>query len=89
MHNSNPVRALLLAATWLIVVALPTPAQCLHWSKGFGLDSVDGSVHELFVHDDGTGPALFVGGEFSTAGDVLAAAIARWDGRPGAGSAPA
>jgi hypothetical protein len=36
------------------------------------------SVAEVF--DDGTGPALYVGGTFLTAGDIGANRIARWDG---------
>jgi len=38
------------------------------------------SVSALAVYDDGTGPALYVGGVFVTAGDVGALSIARWDG---------
>src|SRR5215831_15781333 len=38
------------------------------------------SVSALAVYDDGTGPALCVGGMFVTAGDVGALSIARWDG---------
>jgi hypothetical protein len=38
-------------------------------------------VNALAVFDDGTGPALHVGGDFTTAGDVPANRIAKWDGR--------
>ena len=38
------------------------------------------TVEALEVFDDGTGPALYVGGSFSTAGEVTAQSIARWDG---------
>jgi hypothetical protein len=41
---------------------------------------VDGQVYVLAVHDDGSGPALYVGGRFEYAGGVLANGIARWDG---------
>lgn len=37
-------------------------------------------IRALHVHDDGSGPALFAGGRFSTAGAVAASAIARWNG---------
>ena len=37
-------------------------------------------VRSLTVFDDGSGPALYVGGRFSTAGSVPASNIARWDG---------
>jgi hypothetical protein len=38
------------------------------------------SVTALAVYDDGTGPALFVGGRFLSAGGVYAPNIAKWDG---------
>lgn len=50
------------------------------WSAlGLG---VDNEVHSMTVFNDGTGegPALYVGGTFSTAGEVPAAYIARWNG---------
>lgn len=43
-------------------------------------NGTDGIVLTLAVHDDGTGPALFVGGFFTSAGGVTAQNIARWDG---------
>ena len=39
-----------------------------------------GAGAALAVFDDGSGPALYVGGAFTTAGDVTASRIARWDG---------
>src|SRR6185436_5579096 len=38
------------------------------------------NVNAMTVFDDGSGPALYVGGTFITAGDVEAISIARWDG---------
>jgi hypothetical protein len=38
------------------------------------------TVRALSVYDDGTGPALYAGGDFITAGGVGALNIARWDG---------
>ena len=37
-------------------------------------------VDELFVYDDGSGPALWAGGDFTMAGGQPAQNIARWDG---------
>ena len=37
-------------------------------------------VHALAVFDDGSGPALYAGGDFTTAGGVAANRIAKWDG---------
>ncbi len=53
------------------------------WSAltGPGGTGVDGnSVRALAVFDDGTGPALYAGGSFSTAGGTTVNNIARWDG---------
>src|SRR6185436_15833401 len=49
------------------------------WS-GFPNSWVDGDVRALASHDDGSGPALFAGGLFSSAGGVAANKIARWNG---------
>src|SRR5262249_38993952 len=45
---------------------------------GSGMDSF--SVIALAVFDDGTGPSLFAGGDFTTAGGVTVNYIARWNG---------
>jgi hypothetical protein len=45
---------------------------------GAGLSG--GAVWALAVFDDGTGPALFAGGSFTSAGGLPAAGLARWDG---------
>lgn len=52
------------------------------WSPLAGPDGVglDGRVACLYVFDDGSGPALYAGGEFSNAGGVPAERVARWDG---------
>jgi len=55
-------------------------AQCLDWAPGFDLQGVNSDVDALAVFDDGSGPALFAGGQFTTAGFVTANFIARWDG---------
>ena len=41
---------------------------------------LDSTVHALVVFDDGNGPALYAGGEFTHAGGVSANRIAKWDG---------
>lgn len=54
------------------------------WSPvGSGLTGLSGGtpwVSTMIVFDDGTGPALYVGGQFRGAGSVLANGIAKWDG---------
>jgi hypothetical protein len=51
-----------------------------------GVSSRDGfarreMVNDIIHHDDGRGPAIFVSGSFSHAGDTPVGRIARWDGR--------
>ncbi|MCH7797378.1 MAG: hypothetical protein IID28_02895 [Planctomycetes bacterium] len=45
--------------------------------------SGSGNVRALEVFDDGSGPGLYVGGNFVSAGGVAAASIVRWDGASG------
>lgn len=69
--------------TVLAFVAVTTAsAQCLEWDPAFDFQGgVDGpTVWALATFDDGTGPALYVGGDFETAGSVQASGIARWNG---------
>jgi hypothetical protein len=50
------------------------------WSAlGSGM-TPGGGVEALAVHDDGSGPALYAGGGFSSAGGVAASNIAKWNG---------
>jgi len=51
------------------------------WSPlGSGVDNTIVGVVALTVYDDGSGPALYAGGQFTTAGGVEANRIAKWDG---------
>ncbi|QOC21811.1 hypothetical protein IC757_12305 [Wenzhouxiangella sp. AB-CW3] len=53
------------------------------WSAlGSGIDYEEGTAQgrELQVFDDGSGPALYVGGEFDSAGGVASDRVAKWDG---------
>ncbi|MGP1345616.1 MAG: hypothetical protein ACTS3F_02975 [Phycisphaerales bacterium] len=52
------------------------------WSPvgGAGGAQPDSTVLALAVHDDGSGPALYAGGAFTSVGGEPAARIARWDG---------
>jgi hypothetical protein len=66
---------LLLAALSATLTARTSPAQCeLEWSPRFGFNGPITDVTVAVEYDDGSGPALFVGGEgyFSL--------VARWDG---------
>jgi hypothetical protein len=50
------------------------------WSAVGGGIVGNGTIEALCVHDDGTGPALYAGGVFTTIGLVTTKGIARWDG---------
>ncbi|MEM9799553.1 MAG: hypothetical protein AAGA20_04440 [Planctomycetota bacterium] len=42
--------------------------------------TVGGTAATLHVHDDGSGPALYVGGQFSSVGGTFSRSFARYDG---------
>ena len=52
------------------------------WSALVGLSGsgTDGNVRALAVWNDGSGAALYAGGDFVTAGGVTVNSIAKWDG---------
>lgn len=50
---------------------------CSWWPVGGGMDH-GGAVKALAVFDDGSGPALYVGGSFTSAGRIPSLGIARW-----------
>lgn len=57
-----------------------------HWIPTFGAATdLDDQVLAKAVFDDGSGPALYVGGAFSLAGGAPAESIARWDGESWSG----
>lgn len=52
-----------------------------NWTEvGGGVHGEEAKVSSLAVFDDGTGTALYVGGQFETAGNIPAQNIAKWDG---------
>jgi hypothetical protein len=55
------------------------PSFCT-WDTGFTVADLDDEVFAMTVFDDGSGPALYVGGHFVAASGVLANNIAKWDG---------
>jgi len=57
-------------------IARPAVAQSRQWAPvGGGMNNV---VWALTVFDDGTGPVLYAGGNFSAAGGVPAYRVAKW-----------
>jgi hypothetical protein len=76
--------SLLLSLSLVIAAASPAHAQCAKWKGGFNAPGVDGDVYApvaaLAVYDDGTGPALYVGGNLESAGDSAVHNLAKWNG---------
>lgn len=73
---------LLAAIAALAAAAAPTHAQCEpQWSSAFGAQELNGPVRAIVRHNDGAGESVFVGGDFTAAGDLGVGHIARWDGR--------
>jgi len=58
------------------------PLNCQpYWRTDIGgRAGMDGDVQAMIVYDDGTGPALFVGGSFHSANGMPANGVAKWDG---------
>jgi hypothetical protein len=46
----------------------------------YGPNSVQGAINALAVYDDGSGPALYAGGTFTSIGGVSASNFAKWNG---------
>jgi hypothetical protein len=64
-------------------VSLPASDACEPaWSAAFGAQpGVGGDIFAMTSFTDANGPALYVAGEFITAGSELVNHIARWDGK--------
>ena len=82
MSDRPSFMAPILPSAYATLIALPAHAQpCKPVLGGaIGVPGTDGIVESLIVFDDGTGPALFGGGHFTTAEGVTVNGIARWDG---------
>src|SRR5262245_5072619 len=51
------------------------------WLPTFGaLPGVNARINAMAVFDDGSGPALYCGGDFTQAGGLAVSGIACWDG---------
>lgn len=75
--NSLPAHTRMQQMPTQVTLAAPSSQANLPWASGFYLPGTNGIVHAAVL--DGSGN-LYVGGEFSVAGDVDANNIARWDG---------
>ena len=80
MKHFQPLCVLLIAAISASVTQ-PVEAQCQQFDAGFATRGTNGTVAACAIFDDGQGPALYVGGQFTAAGQVNAMGVARWDGQ--------
>ena len=64
-------------------LALDANASCAaSWVSTFGgLPGLSGPSRTAILFDDGSGTALYVGGDFMSAGGIAARGIAKWDGQ--------
>ena len=71
------------SAAALVIASPPAHAAGVDCSiePAMGLPGINCRGMEIAVYDDGTGPALFVGGDFDHAGGNPMGEIAKWDGR--------
>ena len=82
--GGGPQPPLLVAVGSLVVTSNPAAPRVAAWdgaswstfAQGFG----QGSLVTAAVYDSGSGPELYVAGNFQVAGVKLANSIARWDG---------
>ena len=72
----------LLAVLFALSPCGSASAQCTpDWDVALGTPGADGEVFASAVYDDGTGPALYVGGAFTSIGGVATPSrLARFDG---------
>ena len=56
------------------------PVSACAWSSGFHSPGPSADVYASTIFDDGSGPALYIGGFFRTIDNVAANYVAKWDG---------
>ncbi|MEE9295684.1 MAG: IPTL-CTERM sorting domain-containing protein [Phycisphaerae bacterium] len=82
VYTQRSVNNAVLIGFFAVTLADPVHGQiCAEWAPELFLTpGIDGPVYTSTVYDDGTGPALYVAGEFTKAGGIRANNIARWNG---------
>jgi hypothetical protein len=64
----------------MAAMAATSFAQCASWRPGFDAAGIGGYVNASVSFDDGSGPAVYVGGGLFTVGPSSGLSVARWDG---------
>jgi hypothetical protein len=72
------MRALSMAATGLVACCAPALAQCPALDPSFGDPTLNGTVRASVVFDDGNGPKLYAGGDFTGSEVATVRHIARF-----------
>ncbi len=66
---------------WLVSQASAEQVPCEpRWVEGFARPGPSAAVVALIGYNDGGGPALFAGGQFTSVGGSVANRVARWNG---------
>ncbi|MCC6909529.1 MAG: hypothetical protein IT430_16445 [Phycisphaerales bacterium] len=79
----SSVRTVGLAAFAVValLVGIASAQPCAPgWDAAFAEKGADRKVWAFLEFDDGSGPALYAGGDFTTIGGELASGLAKWDG---------
>ncbi len=77
--DRNLCSAIVAASIAISAASSVTAGECQPQWKNAGTQLQNATIHDMVVFDDGTGPALYVGGVFQVL-DGAASHIARWDG---------
>lgn len=84
--GNGPLPARLIAAGYFTIAGWSAANTIAQWDGSVwsplagGLNSGGGGVSALQVYDSGTGPRMYVGGDFSTDSPVNGRNVAAWDG---------
>ena len=77
---SNSIQAIALCGLVVSRIAAANGRCEPQWDATFAPSKLDGHVRSMIIHDDGSGPSLFVGGAFFVTQDPPSYSMARWDG---------
>jgi hypothetical protein len=77
---STVARTLAITVALASALAGDSRGQCPDWSPSLVSQGTDKQVAAFAAFDDGTGVALYAGGDFTIAGGISVSHIARWNG---------
>ena len=80
MGTRSRIHAAFVASGLGVMVGQACLAQDGDWLPGDGMPGTNDVVRAITSWDDGAGPDLYIGGDFTFAVETFASHIARWDG---------